>query len=334
MEAVTNRQVLLARMPHAALSADDFAMVHAPRPIPRDGELLVRTRLISIDAANRAWLQGLTYRTALAQGQVMAGLAISQVEKSCADGFSVGDIVFGDTGWQDYAVVAADKVMKQPPVEPLSLLLSLYGTSTLTAYFGLHAVAGVQPGETVVISAAGGSVGVAASQIAAIAGARVIGIAGGAAKCEWLCEEVGLSAAIDYKAGPIRESLRKHAPEGIDVYFDNVGGEILDHCLFAMNVGGRVACCGAVSAYDTGKPQHGPRGVPGLLVTKRLTMRGFIVTDFADQQESAIERIRGWAIDGRLRAYEHVVDGLEAAPGALIAQLAGANRGKLIVRVS
>ena len=330
----TNRQVRVVRMPQAALRPDDFALAQAPWPTPRDGELLVRTRLISIDAANRAWLQGLTYRTALAEGEVMAGLAISQVEQSCAAGFSVGDIVFGDTGWQEFAVIAADKVEKQPRVEPLSHLLSLYGTSTLTAYFGLHAVAEVQPGETVVISAAGGSVGVAAGQLAAIAGARVIGIAGGADKCEWLREEVGFAAVIDYKAGPIRNALREHAPDGIDVYFDNVGGKILDRCLFAMNIGGRIACCGAVSAYDTAKPVHGPRGVPGLLVTKRLTMRGFIVTDFADQQEAALERIRGWVAEGRLRAYEQVIDGLEAAPGALIAQLAGGNRGKLIVRVS
>ena len=185
-----------------------------------------------------------------------------------------------------------------------------------------------------VVSAAGGSVGVAAGQIARIGGARTIGIAGGAEKCRWLRGEVGFDAVIDYQAGPVREALHEAAPDGIDVYFDNVGGEMLEQCLFRMAVGGRIACCSAVSAYDSAKPAFGPWGVPGLLITKRLTMRGFLYNEFADIQTMALEHIRGWVAAGELRPFETIVEGLEAAPGALVAQLAGGNRGKLMVRVS
>jgi NADPH-dependent curcumin reductase CurA len=303
-------------------------------PTIAEGQLLVRTRMISIDAANRAWMQGMTYRSALAVGTLMAGLAISEVVESRAPGFAVGDLVFADSGWQDYAALDAGVAKRQPPGMEPSHLLSLYGTSALTAYFGLTELGALGPGDTLVVSAAGGSVGTAAGQIGHVLGARVIGIAGGADKCRWLVDDLGFDAAIDYKAGDLRSTLKRIVPEGIDVYFDNVGGDILDTCLFAMNTGGRIICCGAVSSYDAAKPLHGPRGVPGMLITKRLTMRGFIVDDFADSRDRAFEKLREWHATGAIRAIEDIVDGLENAPAALIDQLAGGNRGKRMVRLA
>lgn len=330
----TNRQLIIALLPEGPLSQDSFRMVEAPMPRITDGQLLVRTRMISIDAANRAWMQGMTYRSALSTGTLMAGLAIAEIVESRAPGFAVGDLVFGDSGWQDYAALDATAAQRQPPGVDPAQLLSLYGTSALTAYFGLTEVGALQRGDTLVVSAAGGSVGTAVGQIGRILGARVIGIAGGADKCRWLVDDLGFDAAINYKAGDVRSDLKRIAPEGIDVYFDNVGGDILDTCLFAMSTGGRIICCGAVSSYDRTKPAHGPRGVPGLLITKQLTMRGFIVDDFAHLRDHAIDKLREWHASGALRAIDDIVEGLESAPAALVDQLAGGNRGKRMVRVA
>lgn len=326
-----NRQWLVAELPTSQLGQEHFRFVTADRPVPRDGELLIAVRLISIDAANRAWMQGLTYRSALSDGEVMAGLAIGEVVESRVDGFAPGDLVFGDFGWQDFAVVAADAVTMQPDDVPIERLLSLYGTSVLTAYHGLIDIGGLRAGDTLVVSAAGGSVGTAVGQIGRLLGARVVGIAGGADKGRWLVDVLGFAAALDYRDPGFPAALR--ALGGVDVYFDNVGGEILDRVLFAMNEGGRIVCCGAVASYDGDKPRHGPRGVPGLLVTKRLTMRGFVVTDFQADRERALQAIRDWVAQGKLRAIEDIVDGLEGAPAALIDQLAGRSRGKKMVRL-
>lgn len=328
---MANRRWLLAGLPKGQLAEEHFRLSDAAMPAPGPGQLLVTVRLISIDAANRAWMQGLTYRSALAGGDVMAGLAIGKVIESRDPAFAPGDLVFGDLGWQDVAVVDATSVTAQPADVPLTHLLSLYGTSMLTAYHGLIDVGGLRAGETVVVSAAGGSVGTAVGQIARILGARVVGIAGGADKCRWLVDELGFDDALDYRDPGFGAALRGIG--GIDVYFDNVGGEVLDRCLFAMNERGRVVCCGAVSSYDGDKPRHGPRGVPGLLVTKRLTMRGFVVSDFDAGRDAALHAIRGWVAQGRLRAVEDVVDGLDHAPRALIDQLAGRSRGKKMVRL-
>lgn len=326
-----NRQILLAEVPTGKLAADHFRLVERPMPEPGDGQLLLRTRLLSIDAANRAWIQGATYRTPLGSGAVMAGLAVSEVVTSRAPGFVAGDIVFADSGWQDYAVLDAAAAMRQPATPVLSHLLSVFGTSSLTAHAGLLAVGRLKPGETVVVSGAAGSVGTAVGQIAKIVGARVVGIAGGEAKCRWLIDDLGFDAAIDYR-GRLSDGLRREVPAGIDLYFDNVGGEVLERCLFAMKDHARIVCCGAVSQYDGPKPAHGPRGLPGLLVTKRLTMRGFLVTDFP--REPALADLRRWVEQGRFRAVEDIIDGLENAPHALVEQLAGANRGKRMIKVS
>jgi len=333
MSETDNRQILLAEKPSGKLGLEHFKLTSAPRPVPRDGEVLVRVRYISLDAANRAWMHGATYRSAVEANSVMAGGAIAEVVESKAPGFAAGDIIFADTGWQDYAALPAKQLTKLPRIEPLSHLLSVFGIAGLTAYFGLIEVGKPKAGETVVVSAAAGSVGSIVGQIAKIKGCRVIGIAGGKDKCNWLTSELGFDAAVDYKDGAVFKALRAAAPSGIDVYFDNVGGDILEACLPLMNLRGRIACCGAISQYDGVPSDHGPRGVPGLIVVKRLIMQGFIVTDFWDQRERATADLKDWVAAGRLKVQEDIIDGLENTPRALIGLLAGENRGKRMVKL-
>ncbi len=329
-----NRQIHIVELPKDKLGPQHFRLAEAPMPQPKDGELLLKTKLISLDAANRAWMQGATYRAAIEAGQVMAGGAIAEVIEAKAPGFKKGDLVFADTGWQEYSALAARTAQKMPKVEPLSYLLSVYGIAGLTAYHGLLNVGEPKPGETVVVSAAAGSVGAFVGQIARIVGCRVVGIAGGEKKCAWLKSELGFDAAIDYKAQAVGGALKLAAPKGIDVYFDNVGGDILEACLFRMNMHGRVSCCGAVSQYDGAAPAHGPRGIPGLLVTKRLKMQGFIVMDFNDQRDKALADLQNWVKSGQLKVPEDIIDGIENTPQALIGLLAGDNIGKRMVRVA
>jgi len=333
MSETVNRQILLVEKPSGKLGPEHFKLTSAARPTPGDGEVLLKVRYISLDAANRAWMHGATYRSAVEANTVMAGGAIAEVVESKTPGFAAGDIVFADTGWQDYAVLAAKQLTKLPRIEPMSHLLSVFGIAGLTAYFGLLEVGKPKPGETVVVSAAAGSVGSIVGQIAKVKGCRVIGIAGGSDKCKWLTGELGFDAAVDYKDGAVFKALRAAAPSGIDVYFDNVGGDILEACLPLMNLHGRIACCGAISQYDGVPSAHGPRGVPGLIVVKRLIMQGFIVMDFMDQRERAIADLRDWIASGRLKVQEDIIDGLENTPGALIGLLAGENRGKRMVKL-
>ncbi len=328
-----NHQIVLAEIPQGKLSPEHFRAVEADRPIPLDGEVLVRILYVSLDAANRAWMQGATYRSALKAGDVMAGGALAEVVESRSPAFTVGDLVFADTGWQTYATLPARRLAKLPRLDPLTHLLSVYGVAGLTAYFGLLECGRPKPGETVVVSAAAGSVGSIVGQIARLKGCRVVGIAGGAAKAALLTAELGFDAAVDYKAGDTRRALRAACPDGIDVYFDNVGGDIFEACLFNMANHGRIACCGAVSQYDGVAPKAGPRGVPGLIVTKRLHLRGFIVSDFDDQRAAALEQLTSWVESGQLKVREDVIDGLENLPAALVGLLAGENIGKRMVKV-
>jgi NADPH-dependent curcumin reductase CurA len=334
----TNRQIILTELPQGKLQPSHFRLGAGEVPSPGDGEVLVRARYISLDAANRAWMQGATYRAALAAGDVMAGGALAEVVESRAAHLKPGDLVFADTGWQEYAAVKAKHLNALAPMEPMSHLLSVYGVAGLTAYFGLIECGQPKAGETVAVSAAAGSVGSLVGQIAKLMGCRVVGIAGGADKCAYLTRELGFDEAVDYKAadaqgGGLRRALRAACPDGIDVYFDNVGGDILEACLFNMSLHGRIACCGAVSQYDGAAPPHGPRGVPGLIVTKRLTLRGFVVMDFAAENEKALANLKAWVEEGRLKAPEDIIDGLENLPAALIGLLAGENIGKRMVRV-
>ncbi len=328
-----NRQIHLVEKPSGKLEVSHFRLVEGEAPAIKDGEALIRTRYLSLDAANRAWMQGATYRAAIDAGSVMAGGGLAEVVESRAAHLKPGDLVFAETGWQDFAAAPAKHLRALPRIEPMTHLLSVYGIAGLTAYFGLLRVGRPKAGETVVVSAAAGSVGSIVGQIARIKGCRVIGIAGGAEKCAWLKDELGFDAAVDYKSGPIFKTLKAAAPEGIDVYFDNVGGDIFEACLFQMNMHGRIACCGAVSSYDGAPPAHGPRGVPGMLVVKRISMQGFIVMDFDHERDAALADLQAWVKGGLLKVQEDVIDGLESAPRALIGLLAGENRGKRMIRV-
>jgi NADPH-dependent curcumin reductase CurA len=319
--------------PTGKLGPEHFKMVNGKMPEPKDGEVLVKARYISLDAANRAWMHGATYRAAVEANTVMAGGSIAEVVASKASGLAPGDIVFGDTGWQDFAAVRARHLTKLARIEPMTYLLSVYGIAGLTAYFGLLDVGRPKSGETVVVSAAAGSVGSIVGQIARIKGCRVVGIAGGKDKCNWLMSELGFDAAVDYKDGAVFKALKAAAPNGIDVYFDNVGGDILEACLSQMNNGGRIACCGAISQYDGVPSASGPRGVPGLIVVKRLIMQGFIVMDYMDRRDDALRDLQSWVASGKLKVQEDIVEGLENTPQALIGLLAGENRGKRMVRV-
>ena len=333
MSDTVNRQVLLVEKPTGKLGPEHFRLTQATIPEPKDGEVLLKVRYISLDAANRAWMHGATYRAAVEANTVMAGGGIAEVLSSKDSSLKPGDIVFGDTGWQEYAAVPAKHLSKMPKLEPMTHLLSVYGIAGLTAYFGLLDIGKPKAGETVVVSAAAGSVGSIVGQIARIKGCRVVGIAGGKDKCDWLVNELGFDAAVDYKDGAVFKALRAACPGGIDVYFDNVGGDILEACLAQMNNRGRIACCGAISQYDGVPSATGPRGVPGLIVVKRLIMQGFIVMDFMEQRDHALKDLQSWVGSGKLKVQEDVISGLENTPKALIGLLAGENRGKRMVKV-
>jgi hypothetical protein len=328
-----NRQWLYAKQPAGKIAADTFQWTETAIPVPQAGEVLVRTRMLSLDPANRAWMMGKTYRDALQPGQVMSGFAIGEVVDSQAAGLAPGDIVEGDWGWQDYAALPAKRLTKRTIKAPLELLIGPLSITGLTAYFGLLEVGQPKPGDTVLVSAAAGAVGTMVGQIARLAGCRVVGTAGRQDKCDWLVRELGFDAAVDYKAGGVRRALAAACPAGIDVYFDNTGGAVLDAALSLMNLRGRIACCGNVSQYDVEKPAPGPMAVPGLVVTKRLRMEGFIVMDYFDRRAEAEARLARWVEEGKIKAIVDVVDGLERAPETLIGLFEGKNRGKMAVRV-
>jgi len=331
----TNRRILLSEIPTGKLTEEHFTQDEIELTSPGEGEVLVRTLILSQDAANRAWMQGATYRSALSSGQVMSSGGIGEVVESNNERFSVGQIVSGDLGWQEYAVLLGHQLaLLKDHDGPLSHSLSLLGVAGLTAYHGLINVPGIHAGEVLLVSAAGGSVGSIVGQIGRIKGAKVIGIAGGTEKCRWVVDELGFDACLDYKdtSAPLRHQLAAVAPDGVDVYFDNTGGDILQTALFAMKMKGRISCCGAVSMYD-GKASPGPFGVPGLLVTKRLKMEGFIVSDYRDLDNDAYHDLSLWAKQGELKVVEDIIDGLENAPRGLIGLLAGENRGKRMIRV-
>jgi hypothetical protein len=331
----TNRQWLLATRPTGMVGPQHFTWREAPVPAPGTGEVLVRTRLLSLDAANRAWLSPVpTYKAPVEPGDVMHGFALGEVVESGVTDMKVGDLVDGMLGWQDYAVMKVGEVTRRDPRYRPELLLGVLGITGLTAYYGLREVGRPRPGETVLVSAAAGAVGSVAGQIAKIEGCRVVGTAGGSDKCAWLTRELGFDAAVDYKAGDLRRALKEACPRGIDVYFDNTGGNVLQAALYQMNMGGRIVCCGNLSQYNAEKPGPGPMGVPGLLVVKRLRMEGFIVLDYFDTRPQAEATLATWVEEGRLKAVEDVVDGLQNAPAALAGLFAGRNRGKLLVRVA
>ncbi len=329
---MTNRQITLTALPEGPLGAQHFALSDAPMPEPNEGEVLLRTILMSIDAANRSWMQGATYRDAVKAGDAMPTYAICEVIDSRSPRLAPGAIVAAESVWADHVVRPAHKVQKLPPVRPLTHLLSVYGIAGKTAFHGLVQIGQPLAGETIVVSAAAGSVGGYVGQIGKALGCRVVGLAGGAEKCAHVQDTLGFDACVDYRAGGLFKALRAACPDGVDVYFDNVGGTVLETVLGLMNERGRVVCCGAISQYDTTTPT-GPRNLPGVVVVKRLRMEGFIVMDFARDDAKATRALQTWVKAGRIKVIEDVVEGLENAPAALIGLLGGDNLGKRMVRV-
>ncbi|MDI6872483.1 MAG: NADP-dependent oxidoreductase [Bacillota bacterium] len=328
-----NRQLLYVNRPKGVLGEDSFASVTGEVVRPGTGEVLCRTILLSIDPANRAWMQARTYREQLAEGTVMAGHGIAEVIASESE-VPVGAIVAGPVGWQEYAVLAADEVEQIDVRSELTHYLGVLGITGLTAYFGLLDVGRPTRGDTVLVSGAAGATGNVVGQLATIHGCRPVGIVGSAEKADFLTGTLGFAAAVNYRSPEFGDELRQACPDGVDVFFDNVGGPTLERALRLMNPHGRIANCGAVSQYDTDTPGAGPSGVPGLVITKRLRMQGFIVHDFQDRWDDALRELEGWIASGDLTVVEDVLDDLDSAPAALIGLLEGQNTGKRMVRVS
>jgi NADPH-dependent curcumin reductase CurA len=330
-----NHQVRLAKRPSGLVERSDFEFTHEPIPEPGDGQFLVAISHISLDPAMRGWMNaGASYIEPVEIGDVMRAGAVGRVSSSRHPGFAIGDHVYGIFGVQEHAVSDGRGVIKvDPSFAPLETYLGTLGMTGLTAYFGMLDVAKVQAGETVVVSGAAGAVGSVAGQIAKIKGARAVGIAGGAEKCGWIVDELGFDAAIDYKNEDVRAALRKHAPERIDVYFDNVGGEILDDVLTYLARGARIAICGAISQYNASDSMRGPSNYMALLVS-RASMTGFVVFDYADRYREAAAELAGWMTEGRLVSREEVIDGgVDAFPETLLRLFSGENTGKLVLRI-
>jgi NADPH:quinone reductase len=303
-------------------------------PQPGAGEVLVRVLWVSVDPYQRGRMSQMrSYAKSLELGDVITAQAVGQVVESRDPRYEQGDLAVGQLGWQEYAVARAGSLRKLPPgLEPPSLALHVLGATGLTAYFGLFDVAKVVPGDTVVVSGAAGAVGQIAGQLAKLAGCRAVGIAGGPEKVAELREVYGYDAAVDYKADDVRDAVKAACPDGVDVYFDNVGGDVSAAVYPRLNVGARIAVCGQVSQYNLDRPA--PTFYPALLIVFRARMEGFLVTDYAHRYDEGIARLARWVANGDLRWDEHVTDGLENAPRAFIGMFHGENRGKALVKVA
>ncbi len=330
----TNTQVRLAARPSGLPTASDWEIVEEALSDPADGEFIVRMSHLSLDPAMRGWMNdGASYIAPVGIGEVMRAAGVGRVTESAHPGFAVGDHVTGAFGIQEYALSDGKGVTKvDPSLAPLPTYLGTLGMTGMTAYFGLLDTGKVQAGDTVVVSGAAGAVGSVVGQIAKIKGARAVGIAGGEEKCRWLTDELGFDAAIDYKGSDVRKALREHAPEGIDVYFDNVGGEILDAALTRLARGARIVICGAISQYNSDSIK-GPSNYLALLVS-RASMTGMVVFDYASRFPEAAAEIAGWMREGALVSREDVIEGgVRAFPDALLGLFAGENTGKLVLSV-
>ena len=331
-----NRQITLAARPVGMPKESDFRLVESPVPNPGRGEVLVRTLFLSVDPYMRGRLTGITtYARGLDLGDVIVGGVAGRVLESKDPRCSPGDIVEGLLGWQEYAAAPAKSLRRiDPAAGPISSALYVLGMPGLTAYFGLLEICRPQPGETVVVSGAAGAVGSLVGQIARIKRCRAIGIAGSDEKVRFLVDELGFESAFNYRETPdCAAQLKELCPNGIDVYFDNVGGPITDAVMQRLASHARVAVCGQISQYNSVEPQMGPRWL-NQLVFRQARIEGFLVTQFADRYEPALHQLSTWLKEGRLRYREDVVDGLENAPQAFIRMLEGKNIGKQLVRVS
>lgn len=334
MSKIANREIQLASRPLGWPTEENFRLVSTEIPTPGPGQIVVRNTFISVDPYMRGRMNDVaSYVPPFALDAPLDGGAVGAVVASEADGFAPGDTVFHALGWREYALLDAATVRKvDPALAPVSTYLGVLGMTGLTAYTGLLEVAAMQPGETVFVSGAAGAVGSMVGQIAKLRGAgRVVGSAGSPAKVERL-RALGFDAAFDYHDGPVLESLRAAAPDGIDVYFDNVGGEHLEAAIGAMRQNGRAAICGMIAQYNAAEPPAAPRNL-AMIISKRLTLRGFIVSDHGQLGKQFAEEVGGWLRDGKLSYDETIIDGIENAPAAFLGMLRGENLGKMLVRV-
>lgn len=335
MPDLTNRQILLRRRPSGLVQPGDTELVTAPAPEPAEGEALVRNTYVGIDAAVRTWLNDQPgYLPPVQLGEVIRAAGIGEVVATRCDAYAVGDVVTTLSGFQEYVIVRDDVFttpVPGPAVDQLAVM-SVYGPTGATAYFGMTDVGRPQPGETVVVSAAAGATGSVAGQIAKIAGARVVGIAGGSVKCRAVVEDFGFDACIDYKDSELPAALKQHCPQGVNVYFDNVGGWILDAVLGRLAPKARVVLCGVISSYLTGE-HPGPANYVNLLA-KTARMQGFNALDMWGRFDDAFADLRRWEQEGRLAHRETVCEGIESCVDALNGLFTGANIGKMLVKIS
>jgi len=333
--AERNRRLVLAERPTGMVDEKTVRLEEADAPEPGDGEALARVRYISIDPTIRTWMDDAPgYLPPIAIGEVVRAGGIVEVVRSNSERYEPGDLLFGFSGWQDYAIASEATGYQALPdgVSP-TLALSLFGITGMTAYFGLIDVGKVKQGDVVVVSGAAGATGSTVGQIAKIKGAgKVIGIAGGPQKCTSIVDELGFDEAIDYKSENVAARLREAAPDGIDLYFDNVGGEILDACLAQLALRGRIVLCGAIASYNESGTGRGIANTSSLIV-KRARMEGFLILDYFDRLDEGRAEVAGWLAEGKIKSSEHIVEGLENAPQALNLLFTGGNTGKVIVKV-
>lgn len=332
-ERVNHRWALVAR-PVGMVSDALFRWEEAPVPQPGPGQVLLRNLYLSLDPTNRGWMtENPGYVPPIPLGEVVRGYGIAVVEESRDPRFAPGDLVSGMIGWQEYSCLPVDTLAPVPANVPPPTALNVFNATGYTAYFGLLDIGKPQPGETVVISGAAGAVGSLAGQIARIIGCRVVGIAGGPEKCRWLVEELGLDGAIDYKSENVRARLKELCPDGIDVYFENVGGSILEAALDHLRLRARIVLCGMIATYNDTAPRPGPANLINL-VLRRARMEGFLVTDYTPRFGEAAREMAQWLAEGKLRSRETVVEGLENAPAALRMLFTGGNVGKLVLKIA
>ena len=334
MSSSMNRQILLKSRPVGEPKESDFALVETPIPEPGEGEVLNRTVYLSLDPYMRGRMSDrASYAAPVELGSVMVGGGVSQVMQSNHPQFSAGDFVLGYDGWQAYGVSKGETLRKLDPKQaPISYALGITGMPGMTAYFALLDVGQPQSGETVVISAASGAVGSVAGQIAKIKGCRVVGVAGSDAKCDYVVKELGFDECINRNTQDLSSALKAACPDGIDVYFDNTAGAILEAVLQQINLGARIPLVGLISQYNAENPPPGPNLMP--LLVKRALIKGFLVSDYQQRQAEFLNDVVQWLQAGKLKYKEDVVEGLENAPRAFIGLLQGKNFGKLIVKVS
>ena len=327
------REIRLVARPKGSPARDDFAISETAVPEPAEGEVLVRNAYFSVDPYMRPRMnEARSYAASFGLGEPMTGGAVGRVEASRNPAYAEGDWVLHLLGWREWALLDGSGMRKiDPTVAPVSTALGVLGMPGFTAWYGLFVIGRPKDGETVLVSGAAGAVGSAAGQMAKIAGCRVVGSAGSAEKLAWL-HELGFDDTFDYRERRVRTALAELAPEGIDVYFDNVGGEHLEAAIGAMRVHGRIVACGSISTYNDVEPTPGPRNI-AMVVTKRLLLQGFIITDHYDRFGEFHTQARAWVADGRLRYRETVVEGIENAPRAFLGLLRGENVGKMLVKV-